>query len=120
MILHGSCIKPRKFSAVFSHLVNSFLNLLCHHEFVLSTTHLLAGFPFFMRSQALLLSSPLFFLFDVWKYPHLIISCFAILELYDLSRHRCCFIILFFVVEIVDVGRLITVLHITSVTAFTS
>ena len=53
-------------------------------------------------------------------YPRLVISCFTVLELYALSRHRCCFVILFFVVGIVDVGRLITVLHTTSVTAFTS
>ena len=83
----------------FSYLVNNFLNLLCH-EFVLSTTHLLVEYFFAIWISAFDFSSssfsPLsFFLYGMCStYPRLINSSSSCLELYPLSRHRCCLLLL--------------------------
>src|SRR5678809_434236 len=110
-------------SPIFSYLVNSFLNLLCH-EFVLSTTHRFLGEYLFWNALSLsFFPSPLFLLYGIrGTYPRLMISCSTALELYALSRHRCCFIVLIFVLRLLGVGCccLITALSITSFTAFIS
>ncbi len=128
MIQHENCTNPRWFSTFFSYLVHSFLNLLCH-ELVLSTTHLLAGcffrFDIFCVS---VLASPLFLLYGkCGAYPLLMISCFTVLELYALSRHRCCSFLFLDKSRLVnddddddDDDRLIIVLSITSVTSLMS
>ena len=106
----------------FSYLVYSFLNRLCH-ELVLSTTHLLAGcffrFDIFCVS---VLTSPLFLLCGkCGTYSWLMISCFAVLESYALSRHRCCsFLFLDELCFVNDDDRLIIILSIASVTSFIS
>ena len=124
MIQHENCTNPRQFSAFFSYLVYSFLNRLCH-ELVLSTIHLLAAGCFFRFGIfcVSVLTSPLFLLYGkCGTYPRRMVSCFAVLELYALSRHRCCSFLfpdkLRFVND--DNDRLIIVLSTTSVTSFIS
>jgi len=110
--------------------VNSFLNLLCH-EFVFSTTYLFAEY-FFRKditfasscsSSSLLVFFLFFFFFFLIgicrRYPHLISSCSSSVELYPLSRHRCCFCFLLSIFDLDDV-RLITILSTTSVTRLIS
>jgi hypothetical protein len=73
--------------------VKSFLNLLCH-ELVLSTTHLLGECLLRFGIVISSLSSPFFFFFFLIGmckiYPRLINSCSSSIDLYPLSRHRCC------------------------------
>ena len=103
MMPHDSCTKPRWFPAFFSYLVNSFLNLLCH-ELVLSTTHLFAGcfFRFKICCIVTLTStfsssfSPFLLFRGICNtYPRLSSSCSPCSELYALSRHKCCILLLF-------------------------
>ncbi len=109
--------------------MNSFLNLLCH-EFVLSTTHLLGecflriGIVFVFSSST---SSPFFFLYGMCStYPRLINSCSSCSEMYALSRHKCCSLLLRSL-GLCEDGcrcrlrcRLITTLSTTSVTCLIS
>ena len=101
---------------IFLYRVNNFLNLLLCHEFVLSPTHLLAGWclPIFFSSLLCLICG---------MYPLLVISCSISLEWYALSRHRFCFFF-WFCFELNDDngdgGLLITVLSTVSIATVTS
>jgi hypothetical protein len=114
---------PDRSLTFFSYLVNSFLNLLCHHEFV--PYHITIHRLLFARGYVFLHKIPffcypsLFLLYVIWRiYPRLIICCSMDLEVYAISRQRCwrCFfILLLFVVVIIvvdtnTVGRLIIIL----------
>ena len=122
IIQQDNCINPRWFSIFFSHLINSFLNLLCH-ELVRSTTHLFAEyFLWFERWSVVTLISSftnLFLFGGIGSiYPRLISSCSSCSELYALSRHRCWSFLplLLPVVLVLYDGCLITALSTTSIT----
>ena len=111
--------------------MNSFLNRLCQ-ELVLSTTHLFAEcfFRFKICCIVTLTStfsssfSPFLLFWGICNtYPRLSSSCSSGSELYALSRHKCCSLLLFLlpVLGLDDGdGLLITMLSTTFVTSLMS
>ena len=97
IIQQDNCTNPRQFSTFFSYLSKQFPEPIMPRVCSLYNPYfgrifLRFGIAFVFSSVT---SSPFFFLYGMCStYPRLINSCCLSLELYALSRHKCCSLIL--------------------------